>query len=122
VGLGFFEGRSSGGLDQNLGEFGHTLSGGQKQRVGLARALHSEPELIVLDEATSALDSETEALITRAINFLQGSVTLIIIAHRLSTIREFKQIALLEESALTAIGNFNDLKNSSASFRRQTGL
>lgn len=76
------------GLDTSIGEQGVRLSGGQRQRIGIARALFTDPELIILDEATSALDNDTEAAIMDAINALHGKKTLIIIAHRLTTIEE----------------------------------
>ena len=76
------------GLETQVGERGVMLSGGQRQRVGLARALYFDPEMLILDEGTSALDNETEAKFMRAVESLQGEITIISIAHRLTTVRD----------------------------------
>lgn len=80
------------GLDTELGERGVRFSGGQAQRIAIARALYTDPQILVLDEATSALDNETESAIMDAINTLRGEKTMIIIAHRLTTVKECDHI------------------------------
>lgn len=79
-------------LDTEIGERGVKLSGGQRQRIGIARALYSEPSVLILDEATSALDNDTEASIMESINNLHGRKTIIIIAHRLTTIERCDEV------------------------------
>ena len=74
------------GLDTEIGERGIRLSGGQRQRIGIARALYTDPELLVFDEATSALDRGTERAMLESIECLHGKKTMVIIAHRLETI------------------------------------
>ena len=75
------------GLDTKIGERGVRLSGGQRQRVGIARALYTDPNLLIFDEATSALDKNTEAAVVESIKYLHRKKTMVIIAHRLETIR-----------------------------------
>lgn len=79
-------------LNTVVGERGIKFSGGQRQRIAIARALFGKPKLLVLDEATSALDNETEKAVMKAIDYLQGKITLIIIAHRLSTIKKCNKV------------------------------
>ena len=110
------------GLETHIGEHGVRLSGGQRQRLGIARALLTEPRLLVLDEATSALDAETEAAISRTIEGLIGQTTTIVIAHRLSTVRASASIAYVDEGRVLAIGGFDELRMRIPSFERQARL
>lgn len=98
------------GLDSMLTEQAGNLSGGEKQRVGIARALSSQPGLIVLDEATSALDGSSEIAITEALGKLKGAVTTIVIAHRLTSVKECDRIIYLEQGKIVAIGTLSQLR------------
>ena len=91
------------GMDTVIGENGICLSGGQRQRIGIARALYTNPSVLVLDEATSALDNDTEAAVMEAINHLAGNMTLIIIAHRLSTTEKCDVIFEVKDKKVTRV-------------------
>jgi ABC-type multidrug transport system fused ATPase/permease subunit len=97
-------------LNTDVGERGVRLSGGQRQRIGLARAMLSQPSLLILDEATSSLDVETESEITEALTRLPHDVTKIVIAHRLATIQKLDQICILEDGKITQLGSFEELR------------
>lgn len=115
---GFVEQELACGYDTRLGERGVSLSGGQRQRVGIARALYSDPELLILDEATSALDNLTEREVMDAIAELAGSKTLVLIAHRLTTVQFCQKIFLLEGGRLIAEGTYPELLETSPEFGR----
>jgi ATP-binding cassette, subfamily B, bacterial PglK len=83
------------GLSTVIGERGIRLSGGQRQRIGIARALYSNPSLIVMDEATSALDSVTESEVMAAVELLRGSRTVLVIAHRETTLAASDQMIFI---------------------------
>ena len=110
------------GLDTPVGDRGVYLSGGQRQRLGIARALVTNPKLLVLDEATSSLDSVTEREISDFFIDLRGKVTIVVVAHRLSTIMKADRILFIKEGEIKGIGNFNELKKKSNEFRIQTEL
>lgn len=98
---------------------GENFSGGQRQRIGIARALYTNPKLIVLDEVTSALDSDTENAFTDALNEIKGKVTVIMIAHRLSSVIQADRIYYMESGKIVASGTFEELKRSNVNFARQ---
>lgn len=110
------------GLDTPVAEFGSSLSGGQRQRLGIARALYTQPKLLVLDEATSALDGQTEANITEAIAALAGEVTVVVVAHRLSTVQKLDQIVYLDQGRLRAVGTFDEVRKAVPDFESQAQL
>jgi ABC-type multidrug transport system fused ATPase/permease subunit len=110
------------GLDTQVGHSGGFISGGQKQRIGVARAMFTKPLLLVLDEATSSLDSETEAALSKAIQLLRGSTTVIMIAHRLSTVREADMVVYINEGQILACGKFEEVRGRISDFDRQAHL
>ncbi len=91
------------GLNTMLGERGDKLSGGQKQRIGIARALYSNPEVLVFDEATSALDNETEKKIIKSLDMLNDDKTLVIIAHRLTTIQNCNKVIKINDGKIEIV-------------------
>jgi ATP-binding cassette subfamily C protein len=99
-------------IHANLGSHSDGLSGGQIQRLGLARALYTNPSLIILDEATSALDAATEASIAGAIQALGRDTTVIVIAHRLSTIQHADQVHVMENGEILASGTFKEVRKN----------
>lgn len=111
-----------GGMRGRIGERGLALSGGQRQRLGIARALYSDPLVLVLDEATSALDTKTESLVTAAIRGLKGEVTIVSVAHRLSTIRESDMICFMQDGTIVARGSFDELVAAVPNFAEQAQL
>ncbi len=119
AGLEEFISQLPNGLDSEVGERGTGISGGQRQRIGIARAMFTQPLLLVLDEATSALDGETESLVNEAIQNLRGRTTIIMIAHRLSTIRNADIVVYMEKGKVLAQGSFNEVRKLSPEFDRQ---
>ncbi len=99
-----------------IGDRGIRLSGGQKQRLGIARALYSNPEVLIFDEATSSLDMETEKAITGSMNEISKDKTVIIIAHRLATVRGCDHIYFMSEGSIVGEGTFTELLEKNKRF------
>jgi ABC-type bacteriocin/lantibiotic exporter with double-glycine peptidase domain len=110
------------GIHGKVGERGLNLSGGQRQRLGVARALYTDPLVLVMDEATSALDTSTEAAVTAAIRELQGEVSVIVVAHRLATIRHSEQVCFMRDGELVASGTFEQVVAAEPDFAQQAAL
>ena len=91
---------SKDGVNTRVGERGVQLSGGQKQRIAIARALYSNPDILILDEATSALDSKTENSIIKTVEGLKGNVTIIIISHKLSILDMCNKVFKISDSKI----------------------
>ena len=110
------------GLDTQIGDSGLIFSGGQRQRLAIARALFTNPKLLVLDEATSALDAETENFISQALMKLRGQASLVIVAHRLSTVRTADLVLYMERGEVQYAGTFEEVRNAVPNFDKQAKL
>ncbi|MGW0733657.1 ABC transporter ATP-binding protein [Streptomyces sp. NPDC002851] len=106
------------GYDTKVGEHGLTLSGGQRQRLALARAILTDPRLLVLDDATSAVDARVEHEIHEALRGVMAGRTTLLIAHRRSTLGLADRIAVLDHGRLADIGTHEELQHRSALYRR----
>ncbi|MFI6081410.1 ABC transporter ATP-binding protein [Streptomyces sp. NPDC051217] len=106
------------GYDTTVGEQGLTLSGGQRQRIALARAILTDPRLLLLDDATSAVDARVEHEIHEALRSVMAGRTTLLIAHRRSTLGLADRIAVLDGGRLSDIGTHDELQERSALYRR----
>ena len=97
------------GYDTVVGEQGSSLSGGQRQRIAIARALFTQPRILIFDEATSALDYESEAIIQKNMKSICQGRTVFIIAHRLSAVRHAHRILAMDQGRIVETGNHDEL-------------
>jgi subfamily B ATP-binding cassette protein HlyB/CyaB len=97
------------GYDTPIEERGANLSGGQRQRIAIARALVTQPRILILDEATSALDYESERMIQNNMRRIVSGRTVIIIAHRLAAVRHCDRIIAIENGAIVEQGTHQSL-------------
>jgi ATP-binding cassette subfamily B protein len=105
------------GLDTRIGEQGMSLSGGQRQRLALARAVLSQPKILVLDDTLSALDVHTEALVEEALRRVLAETTAIVVAHRASTVMLADRVALLSGGTITRVGTHHHLLATAPEYR-----
>ena len=114
------------GYDTVIEERGANLSGGQRQRLAIARALITDPRILILDEATSALDAESEEIIQNNLGRIAQGRTVMIIAHRLSAVRPCNRIITVEAGEITEVGSHEELLRAGGRYAqlhaKQTGM
>lgn len=106
------------GYDTVVGERGSSLSGGQRQRIAIARALISDPRILILDEATSALDYESERAIQQNMKRIAAGRTVFVVAHRLSTVRQADRIITIERGRIVEDGHHDELIRSNGRYAK----
>jgi ATP-binding cassette subfamily B protein len=105
------------GYKTMLGERGASLSGGQRQRLAIARAIVTNPRVLILDDATAAVDPETEDLIRRGMAFVMFERTTFIIAHRISTVKQADLVVVMEQGKVTQMGTHAELMAQGGHYR-----
>jgi subfamily B ATP-binding cassette protein HlyB/CyaB len=105
------------GYDTKVGERGTMLSGGQRQRIAIARALLTNPRILIFDEATSALDYESERIIMKNLREIAAGRTMLMIAHRLSTVQSFDLIVVVDQGQIVEQGTHNELMEKPGLYR-----
>ena len=118
VGADSFIQKLPGGYDEPVTERGSTLSAGQRQLLSFARTLAYDPTILVLDEATANIDTETESLITKALERLMEGRTTIMVAHRLSTIQHADKIIVMHHGEIHEQGSHQELLHKNGLYRK----
>ena len=118
VGADSFIQKLPGGYDEPVTERGSTLSAGQRQLLSFARTLAYDPTILVLDEATANIDTETESLITKALERLMEGRTTIMVAHRLSTIQHADKIIVMHHGEIREQGSHQELLHKNGLYRK----
>lgn len=106
------------GYDTKVGERGAGLSGGQRQRIAIARALLTNPRILIFDEATSALDYESERIVMKNLENIAGDRTMIIIAHRLTTVEKCDKIIVIDHGKIAEMGSHAELMENGGIYRK----
>ena len=107
--LGIFISNLADGVNSRVGENGLQISGGERQRIGIARALYSNPQVLILDEPTSSLDAETEAELLLQIENLNRMMTVIMVTHRVKNVENCDKVFLISDGRIAAMGNYADV-------------
>lgn len=105
------------GYDTYIEQGGVNVSGGQKQRLCIARALLSQPKVLILDDSTSAVDTHTDALIQKALSQYMPQTTKLVIAQRISSVQNADRIIVMDDGCINAIGKHDELLKSCEIYR-----